>query len=291
MTIRGKHTMADGVLYWLKLKRDFFRRHDIRIVESMPNGKDYVLFYLKLLCESLDHEGSLRFSDTIPYSDEMLSALTSTNIDIVRSAVKVFVELHMMELLDDGTLFMTELHKMAGKQADNPNANRQRRFRERQKADTATEALPERYGGVTKNNESLESRDKSLEPRDKSLDYGEPTFCDEPQGVSPPVASLLLKDGTEYFVTKEQVEGWTPIYPAVDITQELGFMKAWCDANPGKRKTRGGIKRFINSWLKTAQDEATAPSRTPVRGNGRGESRNPFLEIAEELEARERDGF
>ena len=27
--------------YWLKLKRDFFKRHDIQIIESMPNGKDY----------------------------------------------------------------------------------------------------------------------------------------------------------------------------------------------------------------------------------------------------------
>ena len=32
--------------YWLKLKRDFFKRHDIQIIEAMPNGKDYVLFYL-----------------------------------------------------------------------------------------------------------------------------------------------------------------------------------------------------------------------------------------------------
>lgn len=43
--------------YWLKLKRDFFKRHDIRIIESMPNGKDYILFYLKLLCESVDTYG------------------------------------------------------------------------------------------------------------------------------------------------------------------------------------------------------------------------------------------
>jgi hypothetical protein len=28
--------------YWLKLQRDFFKRHDIQIIESMDNGKDYV---------------------------------------------------------------------------------------------------------------------------------------------------------------------------------------------------------------------------------------------------------
>ena len=42
--------------YWLKLKRDFFKRHDMRIIEVMPNGKDYILFYLKMLLESIDHE-------------------------------------------------------------------------------------------------------------------------------------------------------------------------------------------------------------------------------------------
>ena len=41
--------MADKKYYWLKLKKDFFKRHDIQIIENMPNGKDYVLFYLKLL--------------------------------------------------------------------------------------------------------------------------------------------------------------------------------------------------------------------------------------------------
>ena len=72
--------------YWLKLQKDFFKRHDIRIIENMPNGKDYVLFYLKLLCESTSHDGNLRFSDTIPYSEDMLSTITNTNIDIVRSS-------------------------------------------------------------------------------------------------------------------------------------------------------------------------------------------------------------
>jgi hypothetical protein len=31
--------------YWLKLQRDFFKRHDIQIIESMDNGKDYVFEY------------------------------------------------------------------------------------------------------------------------------------------------------------------------------------------------------------------------------------------------------
>ena len=70
--------MAESKFYWLKLKKDFFKRHDIRIVESMPNGKDYILFYMKLLLESVDHEGALRFSETVPYDENMLAVVTNT---------------------------------------------------------------------------------------------------------------------------------------------------------------------------------------------------------------------
>lgn len=115
-------------LYWMKLKRDFFKRHDIQVIEAMPNGKDYVLFYLKLLCESLDHEGNLRFSDTIPYNEEMLSAITHTNVDIVRGAMKVLISLGLVELFDDKTIYMSEVEKFIGSESE--SAERVRRNRE-----------------------------------------------------------------------------------------------------------------------------------------------------------------
>ena len=114
--------MAEKKYYWLRLQRDFFKRHDIRIIEEMENGKDYLLFYLKLLVESIDHEGNLRFSDTVPYNDKMLSVVTNTNVDIVRAALNVFSELNMIEILEDSTIYMTEVEKMIGSAADNDNA-------------------------------------------------------------------------------------------------------------------------------------------------------------------------
>lgn len=117
--------------YWLKLKCDFFKRHDVRIIEEMTNGKDYILFYLKLLLESVDRNGKLRFSDTIPYNEQMLSVITHTNIDIVRSAMKVFMELQMVEVLDDQTIYMTEVDKLVG--SETSVAERVRKHREKQK--------------------------------------------------------------------------------------------------------------------------------------------------------------
>ena len=117
--------------YWLKLKRDFFKRHDIKIIEQMPNGKDYVLFYLKMLLESIDHEGELRFSETIPYNEQMLSVITDTNVDIVKSAMKIFVELNMIEILDDSTIYMAEVQRLTG--SETAEAIRLREYRQNKK--------------------------------------------------------------------------------------------------------------------------------------------------------------
>jgi predicted phage replisome organizer len=106
--------VKDKKYYWLKLKKDFFKRHDIKIIESQKNGAKYVLFYLKLLAESIDHEGALRFNELIPYNEEMLSTITNTDIDTVRSAIKLLGELKMVDMMDDGTIFMTEVNTMLG---------------------------------------------------------------------------------------------------------------------------------------------------------------------------------
>lgn len=180
--------MGDGKkFYWLKLKRDFFKRHDIRIIEEMQNGKDYVLFYLKLLLESIDHEGSLRFSDTIPYNEQMLSVVTNTNVDIVRSAMKLFIELGMMSICDDQTIYMAEVDKLIGSAVDNDGANRVRRFREKQKQEalpSVTDALQNVTDSVTKDNERKreeKEKDKDIEleiERENESSFDQSTHTD-----------------------------------------------------------------------------------------------------------------
>ena len=48
----------------------------------------------------------------------MLSVITNTNIDIVRSAIKVFSKLKMIEIYDDGTLYMRGIEKMVGSETE-----------------------------------------------------------------------------------------------------------------------------------------------------------------------------
>lgn len=70
----------------------------------------------------------------------------------------------------------------------------------------------------------------------------------------PAVISLPLNDGTFHEVTASEVKKYRELYPAVDIMQELRNMVGWLDSNPAKRKTRAGIRRFVNGWLSREQD-------------------------------------
>lgn len=221
--------------YWLKLKRDFFKRHDIRIIEGMPNGKDYVLFYLKLLCESVDHDGNLRFNERIPYNEEMLATITNTNVDIVRAAVKMFTQLGMMELMDDGTFFMTEVQKMVGFETEWAEKKRQYREKLRQKEDNVLQ-LSETEKTLSdksksKNKSKSKSESKNIEPTfdgiaDSELKGALEEFVKFRKSIKKPMSehaiNLLMSKLAKLARTDEEkveilnqsiLNGWQGVFP------------------------------------------------------------------------------
>lgn len=187
--------------YWLKLKRDFFKRHDMRIIEELENGKDYLLFYLKLLVESIDHEGELRFSDTIPYNEKMLSTITNTNIDIVRSAVKVLSELDLIEKLDDGTIFMNQVQTMIG--AETEWADKKRLWREQKQLADKTEEGQKK----TMSDKSIE---KELELDKDIIREAKKTFIPPKiEQVQAYIKKLKYNDfNAEQFIAFYDANGW-----------------------------------------------------------------------------------
>jgi|DEB0MinimDraft_10_1074344.scaffolds.fasta_scaffold27351_3 cytoskeletal protein RodZ len=75
-----------------------------------------------------------------------------------------------------------------------------------------------------------------------------------------PIGGIMLLNTKEDWQPEEaDVIAWQRAYPAINVHQELAAMESWCDANPTKRKTSKGIKRFVNSWLSRAQDRGGSP--------------------------------
>lgn len=66
---------------------------------------------------------------------------------------------------------------------------------------------------------------------------------------------LELNDKSSFPIFDDDLDKWRVLYPAVNVEQELRNMVGWIDGNPTKRKTKSGIKKFINSWLSKEQDQ------------------------------------
>lgn len=128
--------MAKGnKYYWLKLKEDFFEDDVINWIEEQPNGKDYCLFYLKLCLKSLKSNGLLIRNVgnmLVPYDAKKLSDLTKTDIDTVTVAMDMFRKIGLVEILENGEIFMNQLNTMVGKETD--YAEQKRIQRENKKA-------------------------------------------------------------------------------------------------------------------------------------------------------------
>ena len=106
------------------------------------------------------------------------------------------------------------------------------------------------------------------ENNDKQCKTMKNKLCTEPEADSMQNTNhalfieLSLNDGSLFEVFDSDVQEWSKIYPAVDIKQELRKMKGWLDANPTRRKTRRGVRRFVNNWLSRTQDQGGTPGYT-----------------------------
>ena len=79
----------------------------------------------------------------------------------------------------------------------------------------------------------------------------------------PAVFELPTNTGEGYAFYQSDIDGYKSLYPAVDVEQEMRKMIGWLDANPTKRKTKTGMKRFVNAWLARQQDSAK-PAMAPT---------------------------
>ena len=120
--------MSDGKkYYYLKLKENFFDSDEMVILESMPDGYLYSNILLKLYCRSLKREGKLMFNDTVPYNAQILAKLTRHPEGVIEKAIKTFKQLGLIELLNNGAIYMTAIQNFIGKSST--EADRIRSYR------------------------------------------------------------------------------------------------------------------------------------------------------------------
>lgn len=122
---------------------------------------------------------------------------------------------------------------------------------------------------LPKDNQQKEGTADAVPSGDGQLPLTTPDEGDAPPPVCLP---MLLADGSEHLPTPQEVAEWSAAFPLVQVPQAMRQMTAWLKANPGKRKTRRGINKFIVNWLGGAQRDAAAPGhRNAGASAGKGQ--------------------
>ena len=115
--------------YYLRVKENFYDSDEMIILESMPDGFLYSNILIKLYLRSLKNNGKLMFNDRIPFNPEMLSKITRHPVAVVEKAVSIFKEMNLIDVLDNGAIFMLDIESFIGK--SNTEADRKRDYRRR----------------------------------------------------------------------------------------------------------------------------------------------------------------
>lgn len=120
--------MADNKkYYYLKLKENFFESDEAIILESMPDGYLYSNILLKLYLRSLKNDGLLMFNNLIPYNTQMLATITRHQIGTIEKAIQIFQQLKLIEFLDNGAIYMSNIQNFVGKSSTEGDRKRAER--------------------------------------------------------------------------------------------------------------------------------------------------------------------
>ena len=80
-------------------------------------------------------------------------------------------------------------------------------------------------------------------------------------------ADLLVGPGEgPWHVTQEMHLGWVAAYPDIVHLSEYRKSAEWIKANRTRRKTRRGMRKFLNGWIARAQNDAwrsAPPAKRP----------------------------
>ena len=126
--------------YYLKLKESYFDEDSIVLLESMQDGVLYSNILLKLYLKSLKHGGRLQLDENIPYTAQMIATITRQQIGTVERALQIFLKLGLVELLDGGAYYMSNIELLIGQSST--EGERKRAARQKNRA-----LLPARTNG------------------------------------------------------------------------------------------------------------------------------------------------
>lgn len=123
----------------------------------------------------------------------------------------------------------------------------------------AKSEIPEPTPEQIRSKSGVTLQEVEVEVQDKVEVEVQKDVSPEPQAASVPEVPFLVFPTVgkvlTWDLTPGQVEQFRTLFPGVVVEQACRNALAWCIGNPTKRKTAGGMLRFLTRWLTGDQEK------------------------------------
>jgi predicted phage replisome organizer len=105
--------MNDGSAPWIKIITRIFEDQKIIAIGELPDGDAIIVIWFKLLCLSgeQNRSGAIYFTESVPFTAELLAAKWRCKPALVQMALQVFQKFGMIGLDDEGTIWILNWSK------------------------------------------------------------------------------------------------------------------------------------------------------------------------------------
>jgi len=111
--------------------------------------------------------------------------------------------------------------------------------------------------------ERFREKRESNAPNNKEITPPSPSPSPSPTTIKEEDIQIPLRDNSNFLIPQEKILEYQKTFSNINVQHELGMLRQWNIDNPGKRKTRGGILRHINSWLMDTEKKRIASVERP----------------------------
>ena len=280
---------------WIKLYTSFPNNRKIKQLMKLPNGPVYVCVWVFLMCLAgdINENGSLYFTDELPYTDEMLADQFDLPVKVVRQALQLFEKFGMIEIIDDALKLRNwekyqasdRLGKIKEQDRIRAKAYRERKKLAMKSDENNVTRHVTNHAEITPNN----ATDKEIRERDKNTPLRE---CNAPA----PARECLFGPYENVKLTEEELEALKKDFPdawldmianlstymqthGAEYADHNAIMRKWAaeDAKKAKRGSGGGKPNSFSNYegqrdyTPEEYDELELAMRKRRAGNQEGE--------------------
>ena len=241
---------------WFKLMTNMFEDEKIKLIDAMPERDTVFYVWIRLLDQAArtNAGGYIFLSETIPYTDEMLSTLFNRPLNSIRLALDILTKFEMIQKCEDKRIKVVNWSKYQNidgmekiREQTRKRVAKYRAKKELPQSKNGSNDTVTLYNAIEREREEDIDKDKDIDRENKektSLSDKAIELCQYYETLKPGQSITQFIDAIEVFIDTYSFD-WTKEAIQKCVASKGRFIKPWVEAVL-KNWTQEGKEKYKN---------------------------------------------